>query len=115
MAKAAKPQMKHGAPMENNNASKNKDDKKENVTFVSEVKPRGNSAKYRISRLKRDFPDIAARIETGEFKTVSEAERAAGIAGREKLTPVQKIVNAIERLSDDEKAELLALGYQLPA
>ena len=32
----------------------------------------------RIAKLKRDHPAVAARLEAGEFKTVSAAERAAG-------------------------------------
>ena len=39
----------------------------------------GNNADYRIALLKRDHKEIAARLEAGEFKTVAEAERAAGI------------------------------------
>jgi hypothetical protein len=84
------------------------------LLYLQKADKRGNSKEYRIAKLKRDHPDIAARIESGEFKTVSAAERAAGIPGREKLTPVQKIKNAIDRLSDDEKAEMASLGYQWP-
>ena len=39
----------------------------------------GNSSTYRIAKLKRDHPEIAARLEDGEFATVAEAERAAGV------------------------------------
>ena len=39
----------------------------------------GNSSNYRIAKLKRDHPQIAERLEAGEFKSVSEAERAAGV------------------------------------
>jgi hypothetical protein len=37
------------------------------------------AATYRIAKLKRDHPEIAARLEEGEFKNVIEAERAAGV------------------------------------
>lgn len=71
--------------------------KKENVTSR-----RGNSAAYRIAKLKRDHPAIAQRLEAGEFKFVSEAERAAGIRGG-RMTPEEKVWRAYERLSPDEQ------------
>ena len=37
----------------------------------------GNSATYRIAKLKRDAPEIAERLASGEFPNVREAERAA--------------------------------------
>ena len=40
----------------------------------------------------------------GEFKTVAAAERAAGI-GKPKMTAVEKVVKAFDRLSDEEKLE----------
>lgn len=49
------------------------DNKVKNVMLAQ-----GNAAKYRIAKLKRDHPEVAARLEAGEFKTVSDAERAAG-------------------------------------
>lgn len=42
-------------------------------------KQQGTSAAYRIGLLKRDFPEIAQRLEQGEFSNVADAERAAGI------------------------------------
>lgn len=43
------------------------------------TKQRGNDSDYRISKLKRDNPDVALRLEQGEFKNVAEAERVAGV------------------------------------
>lgn len=40
---------------------------------------RGNTAAYRVAKLKRDRPDIAARLAAGEFGSVRAAERAAGV------------------------------------
>ena len=80
-------------------------DKKENVT----PKERGNSKEYRIAKLKRDYPEIAERLINGEFKTVAAAERAAGI-GKPKMTAVEKVVKAFDRLSDEEKAEFMAMA-----
>lgn len=46
----------------------------------------GTTARYRIARLKRDHPAIGARLEAGEFKSVIEAERAAGIKDEKRST-----------------------------
>lgn len=40
---------------------------------------RGTSAAYLAARIKRDRPDIAARVEAGEFASMSSAAVAAGI------------------------------------
>ncbi len=37
------------------------------------------SMENRIVKLQREFPEIVARILSGEFKTISAAEQAAGI------------------------------------
>ncbi len=37
----------------------------------------GNNTAYRVQRLRRDAPAIAARLDAGEFKSVAAAERAA--------------------------------------
>ena len=42
----------------------------------------GTSAEYNLRRLVRDHPDVAARLKTGEFRSVHAAARAAGIAHR---------------------------------
>ncbi len=53
------------------------DDKIENVRLISGY---GNSSTYRLGKIKRDHPQLAERIMAGEFKSVSEAERAAGLS-----------------------------------
>jgi hypothetical protein len=40
---------------------------------------RGTSAAHRVSKLKRDAPEFAARLAAGEFRSVRAAERAAGM------------------------------------
>jgi hypothetical protein len=37
-----------------------------------------NAASYRIRRLRRDDPEVAQRLDQGEFRSVAAAERAAG-------------------------------------
>jgi hypothetical protein len=39
----------------------------------------GTSVDYLATRLKRDFPDIAAAVGRGEFKSIRQAAIAAGI------------------------------------
>lgn len=77
--------------------------KKENITFN-----RGTSAAYRVAKLKRDHPDIAERLAAGEFKSVSAAERAAGVETYTKLSKLDKVLNqtlkAWSEASEDERS-----------
>jgi len=57
-----------------------------------------NTQVRRVSRIKRDHPELAARIMAGEFKSVSEAERAAGLRPP-KATDLEKFQRAYFRLS----------------
>ncbi|TXM91986.1 hypothetical protein [Methylobacterium sp. WL116] len=65
----------------------------------------GTSAAYLISRIKRDRPDIAKRIERGEFKSVRMAAIEAGI-----ITPptvIQRLRTIWRAASAEERAEFL--------
>lgn len=73
----------------------------------------GNQARYRIARLKRDYPDIAERLEGGEFKTVRAAERAAGMAVPEKLDKVGRLVKAFMDLQDADRQRFIEQISQL--
>ena len=80
-------------------------DKTNNIKYTSTPSGiGGTSAKYRIAKLKRDHPEVAQQLIDGEFKSVSEAERAAGIA-RPLLSNVEKAIRVYGRLSEDEKVE----------
>jgi hypothetical protein len=48
--------------------------KSENVNSTHQG---GNSSDYRIRKLRRDFPEVAAKLDRGEFKSVAAAERHA--------------------------------------
>ena len=61
-----------------------------------------NAAKYRIAKLKRDHPDIAERMANGEFKSVSEAERAAGV--KPELEPKSRLT-----LPTNDKAKAIEM------
>lgn len=50
------------------------------------------SMENRIVKLQREFPEIVARILSGEFKTIAAAEQAAGI--KQSLIHTNKNVTA---------------------
>lgn len=57
----------------------------------------GTSSEYLAARLKRDAPDVAARAEAGEFRSVRAAAIEAGII--KPLSPVQRAEKAVRRAS----------------
>lgn len=63
----------------------------------------GNSAEYRAARLKRDAPEVAARLARGEFPSVSAAFREAGL--ERKPDPVRSVVRKTERLPPERLLE----------
>jgi hypothetical protein len=62
-------------PHGTNRFAEDRDYKIENVMSINQ---QGNASTYRIAKLKRDHPDIAERLASGQFSNVREAERAAG-------------------------------------
>jgi len=68
----------------------------ENSTFSN------RSNDYRIAKLKRDHPKVADRLVAGEFKSVSAAEREAGLS-RPLLSSVEKVARAYIKLSEAEQ------------
>jgi hypothetical protein len=81
-----------GVPILNANGG----DRKQSTTPEnSTLKIRGTTSDYRISKLKRDHPEIAERLMQGEFKTVRDAERAAGVI------PTKPEIKRIELYPDD--------------
>ena len=101
-------ELANNTPVLNANGRPVNFDKTENVKVNNQG---GNSAEYRIAKLKRDHPEIARRLMDGEFKNVADAERAAGI-GQAKLTKVQKVQRAYEHLDCFEKDEFNFLATQ---
>lgn len=81
-------------------------DEKNNVNLTHKG---GNSAPYRLSKLKRDHPEVAKRVEAGEFKKVADAERAAGI-GRPVMSKLDRVIAAFQRLSSDDQAKFMELA-----
>lgn len=76
--------------------------KNENITIIEQ---RGTGQTYRIAKLKRDYPAIAQRLAQGEFRSVREAERAAGLDVPPKLSRVRKLIRAYDRLTESEQTE----------
>ena len=60
----------------------------------------GNRSVYLVNRIARDRPDVLARMKAGEFETVREAVRAAGIltasGGERRGRQLRKPVEAAE-------------------
>jgi hypothetical protein len=63
----------------------------------------GTSADYLAARIKRDRPDIAARVEAGEFKSMRAAAIEAGIV--KPPCPVKAGMRAVEKMSEDQRAQ----------
>lgn len=75
-------------------------------TKVKPPKFRGTDPIYLAQRIKRDRPDIAARLARGEFRSVHQAAIAAGVIRIK--TPLEKIQRLVPKLSTEERAELVA-------
>ena len=70
---------------------------------------RGNSADYLAARIARDAPDVLERAIAGEFASMKEAAREAGIADRvheddRRLIP---LLQAWDRASDLDRLAFL--------
>lgn len=95
-----------GAPEGNKNAEKNKGDIPESIPFVPKPKRLGGTSNIaRIARLKRDHPDVARRLEAGEFKTVADAERAAGTRAEKRpafrlVLPTDNAEEAMQKVNE---------------
>jgi len=77
-------------------------DKIENVNISHDG---GNGTTYRLAKLKRDAPEVAERYLAGEFPNVREAERAAGLPVPAKLSQLERVLRAFDRLSLNDKIE----------
>jgi hypothetical protein len=51
----------------------------ENKPYAVRNKAYGNGKEYRTAKLARDAPEVVERMKAGEFRSVAEAERAAGL------------------------------------
>jgi hypothetical protein len=91
----AEPLAEHGGDRKSGAAQDQGDD----VTLIE----RGNSADYLAARIKRDRPDIAERVEAGEFRSMRAAAIEAGIV--KVPSNLEKAKKAIAKLTADELQE----------
>jgi hypothetical protein len=91
-------------PHGTNRFAEDRGNKNENITSIEQ---RGTASTYRIAKLKRDSPEIAERLASGEFPNVREAERAAGMPVPNKLTSLEKIQRAFTRLDAGDQARFV--------
>ena len=65
----------------------------------------GTSADYLAARIKRDRPDIAERVEAGEYRSIRAAAIDAGIV--KPPCPVRQGRRAFSKMTADQRAEFL--------
>ena len=61
----------------------------------------GNRSDYLVSRIARDRPDILERMKTGEFASVREAAREAGII--KDVFLVNQVIRLWEKAASEER------------
>jgi hypothetical protein len=76
-----------------------------NVNLIDDPKG-GNSADYLAARIKRDRPDIAARVEAGEYRSIRAAAIDAGIV--KPACPVRTAQRAFLKMTPEQQADFLA-------
>jgi hypothetical protein len=92
----AKPLAEHGG-----------DRKSEEIQVCdSNLKVKGGTNEYYTARIARDAPDVLERMKAGEFCSVAEAERAAGIL--KEVTGLDLLKRAWGKASQEEREAFLA-------
>ena len=84
---------------------------KENDVRGVKNKKDGNAAEYALRRLRKDRPDIHARVLTGEI-TANAGMIKLGFRKKrpsKKQTILQKIIKLLPQLSADDRDQLLAI------
>lgn len=69
------------------------------------LKTRGNDNTYLAARIKRDAPEIAARVAAGEFKSIRAAAIEAGIV--KVATPLDALKRAWGKASAEDQRQFL--------
>lgn len=72
----------------------------------SNAEIRGNASAYRIARLKRDHPAIAAALAEGHFPSVHAAAKAAGLV--HVPTPMETLARAWRKVSPQDRLRFLS-------
>ncbi len=74
--------------------------------YITPISRGSTSAEYLASRIKRDAPEIAKRLERGEFKSIRAAAKAAGIVKDKSQIEIAK--SALKRMNEAERNEFLS-------
>lgn len=71
----------------------------------------GNTMEYRVRRLKRDAPEVCARLAAGEFNSARAAEIAAGLihVDHPDDVPVNRLLDAWIRADVEARQQFLLL------
>ena len=73
----------------------------------------GTTSAYRIAKLRRDHPEIADRLERGEFPSVAAAVRVANgepaTKPRKAPTPLEQLERLLPKLSESDLIEMARL------
>lgn len=88
-------------PWGGDRVSKKAREQQEQVDIINLKHKGGTSAVYQRARIQRDCPDIAQRLEAGEFKSVRAAAIEAGIV--RPLTPIEQTLKLLTKLTADER------------
>lgn len=75
----------------------------------------GRGVDYLKARLERDYPDIAAALERGEYTSVRQAAIAAGIVRRRADDPLEALHRAWGKASAEQRAAFLEAVAPAPA
>jgi hypothetical protein len=78
----------------------------DNITGFSPGGDRGTSASYLAARLKRDHPDVAAAVERGEYGSIRQAAKAAGIV--RDPDPLSQLNRWWDRASKDQRGRFMS-------
>jgi hypothetical protein len=102
-----------GNPTGANQHTPRNPDKEENHKDSSQY---GTSSAYRVRKLRRDHPEVADRLDAGEFPSVAAAERAAQgeepNPPRKAASPAQAAQRCFAKLTPAEKVEFLRTAFQ---
>jgi hypothetical protein len=96
----------------NQNAREDKNSPDDGKGCFVEPEHYGNSSRYRIARLKRDFPDIADALGRGEYPSVRAAAKAAGfVRGTHLKSPGRRFPEIHDKPSYSRKGRRTPFPY----
>jgi hypothetical protein len=88
----SKLEVDHAIELKSHGGDRRSDEARQDQDYNISLKQQGTSADYIKARLRRDHPEIAERLEQGEFKSARQAGIAAGFV---KNVPAIRLVDDI--------------------